>query len=99
MSFNETVLQRIYRDYSKDEAIQYLKDEMKKISFEKGIFVSELDEAKHEIEMLKKENQELKQLIDKKKTALEREQRICKNRIEKYQELIYKISNKQRNLC
>lgn len=89
MSFNDSVLQKIYRDYSKDEAIQFLKDEIKNISFEKGLVVSELDEAKHEIALLKFEVSELKSLHNRKKQGWESKVIGLERHIDKLQKSLY----------
>jgi predicted RNase H-like nuclease (RuvC/YqgF family) len=51
--------------------VQFLKAEIKKISFEKGELLSEIEEHKHEVKLLKKEISELKISHNRKKQGFE----------------------------
>jgi dynactin complex subunit len=93
MSFSDTVIQKIYRDYSKDESIMFLKKEIQKILFEKGIIQSELDAANYEIECLKKEISELKSFHNRKKQGWQSAVIGLERHIEKLQKELYEQRN------
>lgn len=70
--FENTVLLKIKRDYSKDESVNYLLGELKKVKFELGVKNSEICDLKHEVNILKNKNRILEKRVKKEnKVSLE----------------------------
>ena len=59
-TFEDNVLLRIKRDYSKDEAVAVINKKLKEAEFRNGVLLSEIAELKDEIEYLKNPTQEIK---------------------------------------
>ncbi len=59
MPFDDSVLQKIYRQYSDDEMVAFLKERLKKSEFDNGVLKSELEEQIHNNKVLGKKMNEM----------------------------------------
>ena len=96
MKFDDTVVLRIRRQYSKDEAVGFLLEELKKSKFETGELKSQLAEAEDTAKVVIAENEKLLVQNEKLTTSAEETTQLKAHEIQSLRSEIKKEFKKKR---
>jgi predicted RNase H-like nuclease (RuvC/YqgF family) len=95
MAVEDTILQKIWRDFSPVEAIQFSQKVIKELKFEIGVLKSDLTECQDKNSKLRSELHESKQGAGvKKKKQYEAEILGLENHVKKLQNALYESNKK-----